>query len=146
MVFLTTGFMRAQMYAVRLDGKGDVTASNVVWKYRRNVPKMSSPLLVGDRIYMIDDGGFGTCLDATTGKAVWRKRIGGGHCASPICVGDRIYFFDREGQTVVIARSDKFEKLATNQLDDGFMASPAIVGAAFLLRTKSHLYRIEADQ
>ena len=90
-----------------------------------------------------DDGGYGTCLNANTGEAIWRKRIGGEHCSSPICIGDRIYFFDREGKTVVIARSDKFEKLATNHLADGFMSSPAIVGDAFILRTKSHLYRIE---
>jgi hypothetical protein len=58
------------------------------------------------------------------------------------CEG-RIYFFNDEGKTSVIEASPKFKKLAENQLDDGFMASPAIAGKAFYLRTKTHLYRIE---
>ena len=77
-------------------------------------------------------------------KAIWRKRIGSEHCASPICVGDRIYFFDREGQTVVLKKADAFEEIARNQLDDGFMATPAVVGDAFVMRTVTHLYRIES--
>ena len=137
--------MRAQLYAVRLGGEGDVTADAVAWTWRRNVPKMASGLLVDGRIYMVDDGGYGTCLDATTGKAVWRQRIGGEHCASPVCIGDRIYFFDREGRTTVIARADDYEVLATSQLGTGFMASPAVVGDAFILRTKTHLYRVETQ-
>ena len=144
MVYLITGFPRSQMLSVKLPADGDVTDSNVAWKYSRNVPKMSSPLLAGDRIYMVDDGGFGTCLDRMTGTAIWRKRIGSEHCASPICVGDRIYYFDREGQTVVIKRSDVFEEIARNQLDEGFMATPAVVGDAFLMRTRTHLYRVES--
>ena len=60
-----------------------------------------------------------------------------------MCVGDRIYFFDREGRTVVLARADEYRELAENHLDGGFMASPAIIGDAFLLRTRTHLYRIE---
>jgi outer membrane protein assembly factor BamB len=141
-VYLTTGFARAQMLAVDVSGEGDVTKDNLVWSYRRNVPKMSSPVLVGRRIYMVDDSGFATCLNCETGEAVWRERIGGEHCASPLCVGDRIYFFDRSGQTVVLARSDEFKRLATNQLDDGFMSSPAVIGDDLILRTRSHLYRI----
>lgn len=144
MVYLTTGFPRAQMLSVKLPAEGDVTESHVVWKYSRNVPKMSSPLLAGDRIYMVDDGGFATCLDRMTGTAIWRKRIGSEHCASPICIGDRIYFFDREGQTVVLKKADAFEEIARNQLDDGFMATPAVVGDAFVMRTVTHLYRIES--
>lgn len=143
MVYVTTGFMRAQMLAIKTPGKGDVTDDNIVWRYSRNVPKMSSPILAGDRIFMIDDGGFATCLDRLTGKAVWRERIGGSHCASPICIGDRVYYFDRGGKTVVIKNADTFERLAENELKDGFMASPVVVGDALLLRTKTHLYRIE---
>ena len=45
--------------------------------------------------------------------------------------------------TAVVARSDEFALLAENRLDAGFMASPAVVGDALVLRTKTHLYRIE---
>lgn len=145
-VYIPTGFMRAQIYAVDFAGSGDVTDSKVAWKWRRNVPKMPSPLLVGDRIFMVDDGGYATCLDTATGTAVWRNRLGGEHSSSPICIGDRIYFFDREGRTVVLAKADEYRELAVNHLDAGFMASPAVVGDAMVLRTKTHLYRIETKR
>ncbi|MFN3242669.1 MAG: PQQ-binding-like beta-propeller repeat protein [Planctomycetota bacterium] len=145
-VYIPTGFMRAQLYAVELAGSGDVTDEKVAWTWRRNVPKMPSPLLVGDRIFMVDDGGYATCLDARTGEPVWRHRLGGEHSGSPLCVGDRIYFFDREGRTVVLAKADEYRELAENHLESGFMASPAVVGDALVLRTRKHLYRIETKR
>ena len=142
-VFLNTGFMRPLLLAVRAEGEGDVTDSHIAWSWRRNVPTMASPLLVDGAIYMVSDNGIVTCLDAELGKQLWRKRIGGSHCASPVLAAGRIYFFDREGRTVVLEPSGEYRELAVNQLDGGFMASPAVVGNAFLLRTETHLYRIE---
>ena len=75
--------------------------------------------------------------------ARFRRRIRGKHCASPIYASGRIYFFDTDGKTTVIAPGDEYDELAVNTLDDGFMASPAVIGDALILRTKTHLYRIE---
>ena len=55
----------------------------------------------------------------------------------------RIYLFSEQGKTTVITPGNSYKVLATNQLEGGFMASPAVAGRAFFLRTKSHLYRIE---
>ncbi|HYT61422.1 MAG TPA: PQQ-binding-like beta-propeller repeat protein, partial [Haliangiales bacterium] len=74
---------------------------------------------------------------------VWRERVGGNHSASPVSAEGRLYFFSEEGQTTVIDAGREFKVLAENKLDDGFMASPAVAGKAFFLRTKTHLYRIE---
>ena len=62
---------------------------------------------------------------------------------SPVLAGGRIYFFDRDGRTVVLAPGGSYSKLGENRLDGGFMASPAVAGDAFILRTKTHVYRIE---
>lgn len=146
LLFLNTGFVRPQLLAVRPGGKGDVTGKDAIaWTARRSVPTMPSPLFLDGRIYIVSDGGVASCLDAKTGKSLWRERIGGEHSASPIHAGGRIYFFDREGGTVVISPGPTFKKLAENRLDSGFMASAAVVGDAFIFRTKKHLYRIEKD-
>lgn len=55
----------------------------------------------------------------------------------------RIYLFDQQGTSLVLKPGRKLEVLATNTLAGGFMASPAISGKAFFLRTKTHLYRVE---
>ncbi|MAB78870.1 MAG: quinonprotein alcohol dehydrogenase [Planctomycetes bacterium] len=145
-VFLNTGFFKAGLVAVRIEGEGDVTDENVLWNFTRGVPLIPSPLLIDGRIYFTSNGGIATCLDTKTGESVWKERIGGEHCASPIYASGRIYFFDREGRTVVIAPDDDYRVLATNELDHGFMASPAVVQDALILRTKKHLYRIEQER
>jgi outer membrane protein assembly factor BamB len=60
-----------------------------------------------------------------------------------LCAGDRIYCFSITGNATVIRAGRTFEKLAESELDSGFMASPVVVGNALILRTKTHLYRIE---
>jgi outer membrane protein assembly factor BamB len=100
-------------------------------------------LLVGNLLYMVGDkGGIVTCLEARTGKEIWSERIGGNYSASPIYADGRLYFCSEEGKTIVLAPGRTFKRLAENKLDEGFMASPAVVGKAFFLRTKTHLYRI----
>jgi outer membrane protein assembly factor BamB len=86
-----------------------------------------------------------TCLETQTGAQVWRERIGGNYAASPIYADGRIYFLNQKGVTTVFKPGRTYEKLATNTLDDGFMASPAAAGKALFLRTKTHLYRIETN-
>jgi outer membrane protein assembly factor BamB len=92
---------------------------------------------------MVNDDGVASCVDAETGDVVWKKRIGGRHWASPIYAAGRLYFFSDDGETTVLAPGREFKELATNTLNDGFMASPAVSDGAFFLRTKSQLYRIE---
>lgn len=143
LVFVNTGYSKAQLWAVRVDGKGDVTSSHVAWKNTRSIPNRSSPVLVDGRLYLVNDKGIVACLDAVSGEEVWRDRLGGNYSACPVVVEGKIYFFSEEGVTTVIRPGDRLEVLARNELSDGFMASPAVAGSAFYLRTRSHLYRIE---
>jgi len=142
LVLVNTGASQ-QIWAVRPDGRGDVTDSHVAWKLDKSVPFIPSPTIVGSLIYMINDDGIISCIEAKTGKPVWRKRVGGKYEASPIAADGRIYFFSDEGPTTVIAAGRQYKELAVNKLADGFLASPAVAGKALFLRTKTHLYRIE---
>lgn len=145
MVFVPTGFPRGQLLAIRPDGRGDVTETHVAWRLTRGVPNKPSVLLVGDLIFMINDGGIASAVDARTGEVVWTARAGGTYSASPLAAGGRIYLFSEDGKTTVIAAAREYKVLAENQLDEGFMASPAVAGDALILRTRTHLYRIEED-
>jgi outer membrane protein assembly factor BamB len=100
-------------------------------------------LLVGEKLYVTDNGGVATCVDALTGKEHWRERLGGAHDASPIEVRGRIYFCNRDGETTVLSAGTEFRVLATNQLDGVFRASPAVADGALFLRSDTHLYRID---
>ncbi|MCY3778007.1 MAG: PQQ-binding-like beta-propeller repeat protein, partial [Candidatus Aminicenantes bacterium] len=133
----------AQLWAVRLGGRGDVTGSHVAWKHARGAPKRSSPVLVEGRVYMVSNDGIATCIDFKSGEEIWKERIGGLHSSSVLYASRRIHFFDEDGVATIIQPGDALEILARNKLDDGFMASPAVSDGALFLRTKTHLYRIQ---
>jgi outer membrane protein assembly factor BamB len=139
-----TGIGQPELWAVRVDGQGDVTNTHVAWKVGQDAPKTPSPVLVEDLLYMVSDEGVVTCLEAATGKQVWRERIGGNYAASPIYADGRLYFFSQQGKATVLKAGRTCEVLATNTLESGFMASPAVSEKALFLRTKTHLYRIES--
>jgi outer membrane protein assembly factor BamB len=145
LAYIVTGFTKKEMWAVKTDGEGDVTDTAVVWKLKSRVGKYASPLLVNGLIYTAAAESFVSCIDAETGEAVWTERIGGKYAASPVYADGRLYFFSQEGKTTVLQPGRNFEALATNKLDAGFMASPAVSGRALYLRTKTHLYRIETE-
>jgi outer membrane protein assembly factor BamB len=121
----------------------DVTGSSVVWKQNRGVPSRSSLLLVDDLLFMVNEAGMASCLEARTGQVVWQKRLGGTYYASPLYAAGRVYFFDDEGSTHVLEAGRTPRVVARNRLDDGCMASPAVSGNALFVRTRTHLYRIE---
>jgi len=153
LIFAPSGFSSGQLLAVRPGKLGEVVDANaaeapktqlqVVWKTKRNVPKKPSLLLLEDLLYGIDDNGVATCWEAKTGNVVWNERVGGNYSAAPIAAEGRIYCFSEEGKTTVLAAGREFKKLAESQLEEGFMSAPAVTGKALILRTRTHLYRIE---
>ncbi len=143
LLYLNTAAGGFRLFAMRPGGTGDLTKSNVVWKTAQGVPTRSSPVLVDGRLFMVSDAGVATCLDAKTSDLVWQKRLGGEFSSSPIYSEGKVYFSNQDGETFVVAAKPEFELLATNELDAGTMASPAVSGNAIYLRTKTHLYRIE---
>jgi len=145
LVIVNTGFTSPEFLAIRAGGMGDITGSHIKWRYGRSVPARSSPILIGDLLYFVSDGGVVSCIELHNGESVWQQRIGGEFSASPVYVDGRIYFLDHSGKTTVVAAGRRYEQLATNQLDGTFRGSVAIVGQAFLIRSTSHLYRVEGD-
>lgn len=143
LAFIVTGFNKRELWAVKTDGKGDVTDSHIVWKLKTRVGKYASPILVDGLIYTASDESFITCLEAATGNTVWTERVGGKFAGSPVYADGRLYFPSQEGATVVLKPGRTLNVLATNTLSSGCLASPAIDGKALYLRTKTHLVRIE---
>ena len=145
-VYITTGYSPTELMAIRVDGKGDVTDSHIVWRVSdKTLPTTPSSLLVDGLIYLGSDRGVVTCLDSATGEEIWSERIGGNYVASPLYAAGRLYFFSTQGKTTVMKAGRTPEVLAENRLDDGFMASPAMLDSSLIVRTKSHLYRIDAE-
>ncbi|MBM3839529.1 MAG: hypothetical protein FJ398_16475 [Verrucomicrobia bacterium] len=133
--------------AIKLGGAGDLTGTDaVLWKFTRGTSYVSSPLLYDGLLYFFQHiNALITCLDAATGQPHFlQERLEGVTTiySSPIGMNNRIYVVGREGTTAVLEKSKELKVLARNKLDDGFDASPAVVGNELFLRGRSKLYCI----
>jgi len=145
LVFVSSSYDRPKLYAIRPDGRGDVTESHVEWTLNRGAPHNPSPLLVGDELYVVSDRGIAICVDAHTGKQHWQERLGGNFSASPLYAAGRIYFLNEAGVTTVIKPGTTYQELAKNEIDGRTLASLTPVEGALLLRTDTQLFRIDAE-
>jgi outer membrane protein assembly factor BamB len=140
-LFFNTGFGASMVIALKLGGEGNVTDS-IAWINKKSTQARSSALYIDGLLYMVNTGGQAKCFVAETGEELWTERVGRQTSASPIYAGGNIYTFDEEGLITIFKPGRVFQKAGENQMPDGFMASPAIVGDSLYLRTKSQLYKI----
>ncbi|WP_425614990.1 PQQ-binding-like beta-propeller repeat protein [Anatilimnocola sp. NA78] len=141
-VYVCSGFMKPELWAIKVDGTGDVSSTHVEWTVDSQVPELSSPLVAGGELYYVSSKGIAVCIDAKTGDELWKHRLGGNFAASPILADGKLYFVSQEGVTYVLQPGRKFVELATNSLFGQVQASPAIAGDALLIRTQSQLFCI----
>lgn len=142
LVFLSTGYDTASLLAIKVEKAGYGFAARVAWRTNKKAPRNASPLLVGAELYTVSDDGFATCFDADTGKVNWQERLPGEYTASPVFAAGRVYLQNESGVGTVLKAGPAFEVLATNDLKDRTLASYAVDGDAFLIRTAARLYRI----
>ena len=140
------------MFAVKPGGSGDISlaadrASNahVVWFHPRASAYTSSPLVYRGRMYVVNDNGVLTVLDAKSGKEIYKARVGGSgntFSSSPWAYDGKVFFLSEDGDTFVLAAGDQYKELAKNSLGEMSLATPAIGADSLFIRTATKLYRI----
>ena len=67
--------------------------THVAWRYEKSAPYISSPVVAGDYLYAVKNGGVMTCLNAKTGAAVWKERLParGDYFASLVAADGKVY-------------------------------------------------------
>ena len=93
---------------------------------------------------MVSDEGIATCLDAASDKELWKHRLNGRFSASPVYVDGHLFFFDEAGAATVSKPGEAFKPVRVNRLSVGCMASPAVYGASWIVRTKKAVVRLQA--
>jgi outer membrane protein assembly factor BamB len=146
MLFCSSG-RAGPTLALRPTGQGDITKTHLAWKKTKGSPFIPSPLLYGDKLFLVNDMvSVISCLDAKTGALHWEERCGDarseGFTASPIGVNNKVFFTNDTGETYVIANSPKFELHHVNRLTEKTLASPALMEGRWYIRTEKHLWCI----
>jgi outer membrane protein assembly factor BamB len=141
-IYASRGYRSSPFMAIRPGGKGNVAATNVVWRAPSGGPYISSLVYYDGLIYMVGDVGVLTVTDAKTGRRVFQERIGGVYTASPIAADGRIYLVSEDGETTVVAAGRTPRVVARNRLNARLLASPAIAGGRLFLRSDDAVYAI----
>jgi outer membrane protein assembly factor BamB len=130
------------LIAVR-PGNGDITESNIAWKYTRGLPYVPSPLYYRGLVYIVKDGGLVSCFDAKSGKAHFeQERLGpsGSYYPSPVAANGLIYFCSNEGKFTVLAAGEKLTLLGHAELGERCITTPAIAHDRLYVRSAKHLW------
>ncbi|MFN7768190.1 MAG: PQQ-binding-like beta-propeller repeat protein [Planctomycetaceae bacterium] len=133
---------RNVVLAIKPGGRGDITKSHVLWEYTRVIPYCPSPVVYGDHLYLIKNGGILTVLDIHTGKALKEGRIEatGDYYSSPVAGDGKVYLLSQKGQLTVLAARDGWDELSRADFGEDAYATPALVDGRIYLRTANHLY------
>ncbi len=149
LIYLTSGYRFRPIFAIRAGATGDISlpdgadaSEHVAWSSPRDGPYMSSPLVYRGMLYVVSTGGVLTTFDARTGDRVYKRRIaqrGGAYTASPIASDGRIYLTSEDGDIFVVRAGPDYELLGQNPMGGVCLATPAISGGQFLIRTTDRL-------
>ncbi|WP_395751868.1 PQQ-binding-like beta-propeller repeat protein [Prosthecobacter sp.] len=94
----------------------------------KGLPYVPSPLVIGNDMYLLGDGGILRCVEFKTGKIIYEERVEG----------------TAGGDLIVIKAGQKFEKLGASKLDGPVNSVPAIGDKRIYVRTATSLYCIGA--
>lgn len=139
LVYMSSSWPKRIIFAIRPDGRGDVTNTHVVWRDAKGAPYVPSMIVAGDFLLSINRSGVAFCYDTATGKVHWEQKLGRHH-ASPVLIEGRVFLINDDGQVNVIKPGVEFERIAQYELGEMCYASPAISDGQVFLRGFKHLF------
>ena len=134
-LYMSRGYRSGPYMAVRPGGRGDVSKTQVAWSVETGAPYVSSLLHYQGLVYMANDVGVVTAVDARTGEKVWQERIEGIFTASPVAADGKVYLVSEAGETIILQAGRPPRVLARNSVGERSVATPAISDGQIFLRT-----------
>jgi outer membrane protein assembly factor BamB len=141
-VYMSRGYRSGPYMAIRPGGSGDVSDTQVLWSVPTGAPYISSLVYDAGHLYMANDVGVISAIEAKSGKRVWQDRVGGVFAASPVAGDGKIYFPSENGEVIVLRSGPSPEVIARNSVGERLVASLAISNGRIFIRSDDHLYCI----
>ena len=146
LVFFSAGYPGKRVLAVRPGRDGDLSGTDALaWRYDKGTSYVSSPVLLGEYLYLMTDAGLITCLDAVTGGVVYdggRPPVAATFRSSLVAYADRILQTSEDGETFVIRAGPKHEIIQKNSVGEPVWASLAFARGTIYIRGDKHLFAI----
>jgi outer membrane protein assembly factor BamB len=158
LIFITGAHGKlSPIYAIPALAEGDISLDSnattnefVAWSIKRGGAYMQTPVVIGDYLFSCQDHGVVSCFTAKTGQKHFGERLGAGgregFTASAVAADGKIYYTREDGKVYVIRAAPKFEILATNDLTEPCMATPALSAGELFFRTRHHLACVSSSR
>jgi len=131
-----------RIMAIKPGGRGDITATHVLWSQRKYLSVVPSPLFYQGLLFLVKNGGLLVTLDARTGQLVKQGRIPGpgDYYCSPVAGDGKVFLVSQRGQLTVVSAEGSWRVLGKADFGEEVYGTPALVDGHIYLRTKGHLY------
>ncbi|MDP6409773.1 MAG: PQQ-binding-like beta-propeller repeat protein [Planctomycetota bacterium] len=142
-LLLARGVSQNGLQAVQLGGRGALEASDVLWRVRRSLPNIPSPLFYQGLLYILKEGGILSVIDPLDGRVLKAARIEGAidtYYASPVAADGKIFCASHRGLLAVIDPGPRWEVTSVHDLAETIWATPALAEGRVLVRTERALY------
>ena len=129
--------------AMKLDGKGDVTSTHVLWRYQKSLPDVPGVLLYRGVLYLLRNGGIVQTLDPATGEVKKQGRLPKAldeYYASPVAGDGKVYLISRNGNVSVLDAAADWTVKWSGAFEEEVFATPAIADGHIWVRTATALY------
>jgi len=137
-----TVFAPGKEYTAFRPGQGS-KATEELWTNNKIQSGFTSPLYYKERIYYLGGSSVLNAINPKDGTSLEQLRIQGKKFwASPVVGAGKMYLISEEGVTTVVELGEQMKIVATNELEDTIMATPALVNGAFYIRSDKYLYCI----
>ena len=128
------------MMAVRMGGRGDITADHRLWHVEKTQQRIGSGVVRDGYLYVSNAPGIAECVNVATGETVWKERLEGNLWGSMLLAGDRLYVSNTEGDIFIMAASPEYRLIARNAMQEHIKASLAPSDGQLFIRTYKNLY------
>lgn len=148
-VIVSGGYRGRPIYALKLGASGDLSVpegqdsgGGLVWRTDRGGPYTSTPVVYGKHVYAVTDKGVLGVYDLETGERLHRERSDDSYSASPVASDGKIYFTGENGSVTVVQAGPELEVLATQDMGEPCMGTPAISDGTLYFRCRDHVFAV----
>ena len=156
LIYVTAGYPPVRpIYAIRPGAQGDISLPNtqsnsrwVAWSRSRGGTYIPSPIVYRGYLYTNANNGRLACYRALDGELIYRERIGGGggsYSGSPVAADGRLYFTSEQGTVTVVRAGSSYRELASNEMGEITMTTPAISDGIMVIRTLKHVFGVAEE-
>ena len=133
------------LVCIKADGRGDITASHLVWQIPGITGEFASPVYHDKSLYVLADDGRLSCVRTDAGKVEWTRQLDGHFVASPVIAGKFLLCVSRSGKVCFVQTGIPGLPAIENMLAGHIDVAPIIAGDSIYIRTSRYLHRIDSS-